>query len=139
MPSSCIVPRDDFLVLSRDCREWLLAGGPRKSRTDIHITASLPVEGAVTSGMRQDCDIALMIAPMAAANQPASQPVSQSQPASQPASQLASTPASQPASHPANQPTSQPANQPASQLNVIHQPTKTYLCASSPLILSEGF
>ena len=45
----------------------LLAGGPHKSRTDIHLIQQLPGTGKVISGMRTDCDIALVISPQAAA------------------------------------------------------------------------
>ena len=45
----------------------LLAGGPHKSRTDIHLIQHLPGTGNVISGMRTDCDIALVVSPQAAA------------------------------------------------------------------------
>ena len=44
-----------------------MAGGPHRSRTDIHTIHKLPGAGAVISGMRTDCDIALVISPQAAA------------------------------------------------------------------------
>ena len=48
-------------------RNGLMAGGPHRSRTDIHLIQTLPGTGAVISGMRTDCDIALVISPQAAA------------------------------------------------------------------------